>query len=231
MTGEPQRSPRWRAALFDLDGTLVDTRPGMKAALVGAFVEVTGSDPGTERANLSLPLDDMIRSADASAPPSVERELSAAFRRHYDAGCWRMARVYPGAAECLRDLAAAGLRLFVVTNKRVSAAERLLEHFKLAPYLEGTVGQSETGDPLPKSELAARCLVSADLDPATTVVVGDSHQDAAMAASRSMVFLAVTSGAGPLGHALASEERVEVESLADAAAFVLTGSRGGSREP
>jgi phosphoglycolate phosphatase len=139
--------------------------------------------------------------------------------------------LYPGAEACLRDLGAAGLRVFVVTNKRVSAAERLLEHFELAPYLEGTVGQSETGSPLPKSELAARCLASAGLDPATTVVVGDSNHDAELAARRGMVFIAVTSGSGPLGHASTGEERVEVESLADAAAFVLMESRGASREP
>ena len=100
---------------------------------------------------------------------------------------------------------------FVVTNKRSSAAERLLEHFRLAPYLEGVVGQPETGEPLPKAELAGRCLASAGLDPATTVVVGDSDQDAAMAAVWSMTFIAVTSGAGPLGHAPAGAERVEVD--------------------
>ena len=221
----------WTAALFDLDGTLVDTQPGVRAALVAAFIEVTGADPGTQRANLSLPLADMIHSADPSVPPALGRQLSAAFRRHYDAGCWKISRLYPGAEMCLRDLGAAGVRTFVVTNKRRSAAERLLEHFGLAPHVEGVVGQPETGDPLPKAELAERCLVSAGLDPATTVVVGDSDHDVEMAASRSMTFIAVTSGAGPLGHASAGEERVEVQSLAHATAFVLTGFRGGSREP
>ncbi len=222
---------RWRAVLFDLDGTLVDTRPGMRAALWAAFADLTGSGSSTERADLSLPLDDMIRSADPAAPSALRPLLSAAFRRHYDSTYWKVAHVYPGAEECLRDLGASGVRAFVVTNKRRSAAERLLEHLHLAPYLEGVVGQPETGDPLPKSELARRCLASAGLDPATTVVVGDSNHDAAMAASSSMAFVAVTSGAGPLGHAAAGEERVEVDSLADATAFVLLRLQGESREP
>jgi len=228
---EPQGLPRWRAALFDLDGTLVDTRPGIRAALRAAFADVTGNDSGTEQADLSLPLDDMIRSADPAAPSALRRQLSAAFRRHYDSTYWKVAHVYPGAKECLRDLGASGVRAFVVTNKRSSAAERLLEHFHLAPYLEGVVGQPETGGPLPKSELAGRCLASAGLDPATAVVVGDSEHDAAMAASWRMAFIAVTSGTGPLGHAAAGEERVEVDSLADATAFVLRRLQGGSREP
>lgn len=231
MRQEPNERPRWTSALFDLDGTLVDTRPGMRAALRAALADVTGNDSGVDQADLSLPLDDMIRSADPDATPTLLRQLSAAFRSDYDAASWKVASLYPGAEACLRDLHAAGVRAFVVTNKRANAAERLLEHLHLAPYLEGVVGQPEVGQALPKSELARRCLASAGLDPATTVVVGDSNHDAAMAASWSMAFIAVTSGTGPLGHTSAGEERVEVSSLADATAFVLRRLRGVSREP
>jgi phosphoglycolate phosphatase len=227
----PRPLPRWTAALFDLDGTLVDTRPGMRGALRAAFAEVTGDDSSTELADLSLPLDDMIRSADPAAPTARQQELSAAFRKHYDSTFWKEAQAYPGARECLRDLGASGVRAFVVTNKRESVAERLLENLRLARYLNGVVGQPESGPPLPKSELAGRCLTRGGLDPATTVVVGDSNHDAAMAASWGMTFIAVTSGIGPLSHVSAGEERVEVDSLMDATAFVLLRLQGGSREP
>jgi phosphoglycolate phosphatase len=221
---EAKASPRWRAAFFDLDGTLLDTRPGMRAALGAALAEVTGDDSGTRHANLSLPLDAMIRSAAPSAPVALRRRLSAAFRRHYDAGHWRAAQVYPEAETCLRELTDAGVRAFVITNKRGVAAGRLLEHFHLARYFEGVVGQPETGTPLPKSDLAERCLRNAGLDPTTTVVVGDSDHDASMAASRGMTFIAFTSGAGPLSQASADQDRVEMDSLADVAAFVLEGT-------
>ena len=217
----PRRSPRWTAALFDLDGTLVDTRPGMRGALRAAFAEVTGNDSFAELVDLSLPLEDMIRSADPAAPPARQGELSAAFRRHYDSTFWKEAHPYPRAKECLRDLGASGVRAFVITNKRESAAERLVEHLGLADYFEGVVGQPEVGDPLPKSELAGRCLTSHGLDPTTTVVVGDSNHDAIMAASWGMTFIAVTCGIGPLSHVSAGDERVEVDNLTDATAFVL----------
>ena len=207
--------------MFDLDGTLIDTRPGVRAAIAAAFREVTGSAPSSETANLSLPLDEMIRGIDPAASASRRRLLSEAFRRHYDSADWRSAHVYQGAEESVRALRAGGIRVFVVTNKRTSAAERLLVHFGLAQHFEAIIGQAETGDPVPKSVLLAQCLDGAALDAATTVVIGDSDQDAAAARSSHMAFVAVTSGAGPLGRATADEERVEVESLADAAAFVL----------
>lgn len=226
MIRERAHRPRWAAALFDLDGTLIDTRPGMREALAAAFAEVTGRDPGVEGANLSLPLAEMIASADPSITPDVLQQVAAAFRRHYDAGAWMTARVYPGAQACLEDLRSAGVRAFVVTNKRSSAAERLLAHFALAPSLEGIMGQPETGEPVPKTVLAARCLTGAGIDPDSAVAVGDSDQDAAMAASQGMMFVAVTTGAGPLARAVVGGDRVEVASLADAAAFVLAGAPG-----
>ena len=226
MIVEPRGVRRWSAGVFDLDGTLIDTRPGVRAAISAAFRDVTGEGPTGEGADLSLPLGAMIRGLDPSAPAARHQLLSEAFRRHYDSTDWKHADLYEGAEESLRALRAEGMRVFVVTNKRATAAERLLEHFGLAQHIEAIVGQSDTGEPVPKAELMEQCLAGAALDSATTVVIGDSDQDAAAARSSGMVFVAVTSGAGPLGHAMAGEERVEVGSLADATAYVLGRPRG-----
>lgn len=217
-------------ALLDLDGTLVDTRPGIRAAFEAAFDEVVGARPDMERADLSLALDEMIASVDPALSVRQRELLSAAFRRRYDSEHWKAALLYPGATACLTGLQAAGVRTYVVTNKRTTAAARLLLHFDLAQYLEGIVGQADRGAPVPKSELIKRCLGDAGLDPAVTVVVGDSDQDAAAATSCNLLFVAVTSGAGPLGHASAGDRRVDVGSLADVAA-VLRRLRGEDREP
>ena len=169
MGGRPE--PLWTAALFDLDGTLIDTRPGMLTALEAALSEVTGDNAGAGLANLSLPLEAMVGSAAPAATAEECQLLISAFRRHYDAGHWKAAHVYPGAKTCLSELRAAGLRTFVVTNKRTTAAERLLVRFRLAGYFERVLGQPEFGTPTPKSDLAGQCLADAGLDPDMTVVV------------------------------------------------------------
>ncbi len=216
------------AALVDLDGTLLDTKAGVLAAIEAAFDEVLVARADVDRADLSLPLDETIRSLSPAASLSERALLSAAFRRHYDSVHWKAALLYPGATECLAALRAAGVRTFVVTNKRTTAAVRLLAHFNLGQHLEAVIGQADGGPPVPKADLIKRCLTDAGLDPAATVVVGDSDQDGAAAASCSLPFVAVTSGAGPLGHASAGEERVDVRRLADVAATVLTRLGGES---
>jgi phosphoglycolate phosphatase len=222
VTADP--GPRWRAALFDLDGTLIDTRPGMQTALRAALRDVIGSDELCSDANLSLPLEAMIRSVAPAASSDVIGRVAIAYRAHYDAGNWKEARLYPGAVECLREVQEAGVRAFIVTNKRASAATRLIEHFGLAPYFEQIVGQPETATPVSKAELARSCVVSAGLDPASTVVVGDSDPDASMATSLDMTFIAFTAGAGPLSQTNAPRDRVEMGSLVDVGAFVAKGT-------
>ena len=111
---------------------------------------MTGDGSGATHANLSLPLDAMIRTAAPDASQAIVQQLSSAFRWHYDAGDWQTAEVYPHAEESLQSLEAARVRTFIVTNKRGVAARRLLEHFNLARYFEGVAGQPESGVPVPK---------------------------------------------------------------------------------
>jgi phosphoglycolate phosphatase len=186
--------------VFDLDGTLIDSRACTRAALLGAARSVLGDGVDEPSFDLSLPLDGMVRQALPDRSDADYATLGDAFRREFDASAWQLAVAFPGAKACLERLAAARIRAFVVTNKRETAARRILRALELDSWIEDVVGQPERGPGETKVVLAQRCLSGAGLSPEDVVAVGDSDQDAQMARALQVPFIAVVGRDGSLSH-------------------------------
>ncbi|HEY3544620.1 MAG TPA: HAD family hydrolase [Propionicimonas sp.] len=184
--------------IFDLDGTLVDSRECGRVALRGAIRSVLGERVAEPTIDLSLPLDAMLRTALPGRSPVQYADLGDAFRREYDDSAWQLATPFPGAKECLDTLVGAGIRVFVVTNKRESAARRVLHGLGLDFSIEDVFGQPDHGPGVSKEDLARRCLSAAGLTARLVVAVGDSDQDAQMARALRLPFIAVVGRDGPL---------------------------------
>lgn len=176
-------------AMFDLDGTLVETGleiadatnatlhdfawPGLDARQVETWI-----GHGTQEL--------LIRAVAAATAMTVERvrragwlpDVAAAFDRHYAANCGTRSRPYPGARELLSRLRDRGTRLAVVTNKECRFATAVLDAHRLTPLLDRVIG----GDSLPRrkpdpSGIAA-CLAEFDVERRRALFVGDSAIDA-----------------------------------------------------
>jgi len=124
--------PSLRHAIFDLDGTLVDSLPGI-AWSVGQALALCGLPPLT--VDLKPLIGPPIRSILASVTglrdaPSLDR-LERAFRASYDGEGWRKSTCYEGAPDMLRRLRAGGIGLWVVTNKPSRIALRILREIEI----------------------------------------------------------------------------------------------------
>jgi pyrophosphatase PpaX len=108
-----------RAVLFDLDGTLLDTRE----LIVASFRHTLGEGPDVARDILPT-FGEPLRATFARLAPGREEELVARYRsynlEHHD----RMVRAFPGAREALVALRAAGIACAVVTSKMRATAGR-----------------------------------------------------------------------------------------------------------
>ena len=169
------------SVLLDLDGTLVDSKPGIVASHHAALRELGHvPDPGIDLTFVIGPvLGDVIGQVLAPYGETRAAEAVAAYRRHYtETGIFDVAP-YDGVAELLPALTGAGLRLYLATSKRTAFAARILDHLDLARHFEGIYGSEPDGFRDHKPELIADIMKRHAIAPGTAVMVGDRRYDIA----------------------------------------------------
>jgi phosphoglycolate phosphatase len=173
--------------LFDLDGTLSDSAPGILGALRTSFAEagLDWVDPDTARSLLGPPFWH-------SLPPLVGEhrvaQVVASYRRHYveDGAMFDTAR-YDGVAETLQALAGRGVRLAVATSKPEPHASRIVAHLELAGFFETVCGDTLDGGRDSKALVVGEALRRlGNPDPATVLMVGDRSHDVLGAAAHGL---------------------------------------------
>lgn len=188
--------------LFDFDGTLVHTAPGILNGFRRVFADagIIPAEPVDERVIGPPLLDTLSRLSGVVDQSSLDR-LSAAFKAWYDVEGVLQAEPYPGLDQMFDSLRANGRRAFVVTNKRITAARAIAERLGISPQLAELYSLDSLTPPAPrKRALVAHVLATHGIDPMAAVLVGDSAEDAEAAAGNGVRFIAATFGYGaPLG--------------------------------
>lgn len=174
-----------RAAIVDLDGTMVDTLGDFERALQLAFEEM--GLPAVERSVIARTVGKgsthLLRSTLTHAGASCERleEAWERYQRHYLIVNGQHSTLYPGVREGLEALRARGLRLVCLTNKPTAFARPLLVGKGIDGYFDHVFGgdafERQKPDPLPivRSCEALGCAT------VQTLVIGDSRNDAVAA--------------------------------------------------
>ncbi len=187
-----------RAALIDLDGTLIDTLGDFDAALNATLAEL--ALPALSRAEIERRVgkgsEHLIRASlqAVGGDPGLYERAWTTYQRHYDAANGRYAQVYPGVLHGLQWLQARGVRMACVTNKPGRFAQDLLRAKGLHGFFERVFGGDAFAQrkphPLPLL-MAARAL---EAEPAHTLMVGDSSNDAQAARAAGCPVVLVTYG-------------------------------------
>jgi phosphoglycolate phosphatase len=173
------------AAIVDLDGTMVDTVGDFEVALARALADL--GQPPVSRAFIARTVGKgsehlLTRSlAEVGAPAHLYEEAWQRYQHHYLAINGQHSAVYPGVAEGLQALREMGLRLACITNKPNAFARPLLLAKGLSQFFDHAFG----GDAFPHKKPHPMPLLKAcealGTQPAQTLMVGDSSNDAAAA--------------------------------------------------
>jgi phosphoglycolate phosphatase len=185
------------AILLDLDGTLIDSRPGIAASCAVAL-RALGHTPDSAFDVTPLigpPLPQVIaRLLARYGDDRVEAGMTA-YRAHYGEIGLHMATIYPGIPETLRLLSARA-RCFVVTSKRKDFASRIVTSLAFADAISGVYGTEPDGSVDDKARLIAAVLRIERLDPNDAIMVGDRSHDVLGAHSNGLRAIGVLWGYG-----------------------------------
>ena len=168
-----------RTVLLDLDGTLIDSRPGIAASTLAALRALGHSPDETFDITpfIGPPLEDVLRVLLRTYDDDRLDEAVSAYRQHYGDSGYLGSELYPGIGEALEDMRQAGLRIYMATSKREVFARRIAEHLNLAGYFDGIYGSVHGGALDHKPELLAHVLSERNLIASEALMVGDRRHD------------------------------------------------------
>lgn len=186
----------YKAVLFDLDGTLLDTTPGVIHAVIYTIKELGLQMLSQEiLQNFVGPPMQLSFQKYFSMDKTNAMQSANLFRKNYKEQSLLRAELYPQTIEIIRTIKNKGYKIAVATNKSHDNAVMLLKYFGIADFCDYMLGSDLEGK-LKKSDIIDICMKHLDVKKEDTVYVGDSFFDLEGAKATEIDFIAATYGFG-----------------------------------
>lgn len=181
---------RYKAVLFDLDGTLVDSIPDIATSTNAMLTDLGLQTLSEKRIStfVGRGTDHLIwlslqHVTQLSTPaPELWQQAKHSFAQHYTAQTQAsVARVFPGVLEGLQLFKEAGCQLALVTNKPFQYVPDLLQLMQLEPFFEVVIGGDTCAEKKPHPLPFLHACTLLGVDPSAALVIGDSSNDSVAA--------------------------------------------------
>ena len=214
----------YQTLLFDLDGTIIDSAPGIYRSVQYALSKfgIMVSDPQTLRPFIGPPLMDSfmqyyhMSEEDARLAVKYYREL-------YEPEAKLECTVYTGIPKLLETLHAAGRRVVLATSKPEVFARAILEHFSLDRYFD-RIGGALLGGGRDTKEEVLRYILS-EVSAENAVMIGDTKFDMAGAKALGLPAIGVTYGFGSREELISGGAAALAESPEELGKILMEGER------
>ena len=210
-----------RLAVFDCDGTLVDSQASIIASMVQAFEAHTHPRPAAEavRRVVGLPLGEAIGRLLPDSPEEnharIETSYIDAFRGLRQKGEVKDP-LFPGALEILETLDDLGWLLGVATGKGSRGLRATLETHGLMGRF-ATLQTADSGPGKPNPDMLLNAMNETGADPSHTVMIGDTTFDMEMAINAGTMAIGVSWGYHPLKHLQSAGAHAVINEFAELA--------------
>ncbi len=216
----------YRKILFDLDGTLTDSGPGIINSVSYALNKY-GIRANNEEltAMIGPPLQQSFQIiygfSNEKASEAVEY-----YREYFREKGMFENQLYPGITEMLKELFENNRQLYLATSKPTVFARQILQHFKIEYLFDQVVGSNLDGSRVVKPEIiGAVSELTGGLSRDETVMVGDREHDIIGAKAHELDTIAVTYGYGSLEELKSVQPTVVVSSVAELSELLLEGRK------
>jgi phosphoglycolate phosphatase len=176
----------WKAVIFDLDGTLLDTLADLSDSM-NAVLEELGYPTHPVDSYRTFVGDGIVNLVKRALPggwqerahrePELVARCTDAMREQYEARWASRTAPYPGIPELLQELRARDVLLAVLSNKPHEFTERMVAHFFGADVFRVVLGAREGVPHKPDPTAVREILRAFAVDEAATLYVGDSSTD------------------------------------------------------
>lgn len=186
----------YKCILFDLDGTLVNTFPGILHSYEYAASKMNLPAPTEKIVNeaIGAPLAEVFREKFQLDEEQTTVAMQYYRERYAEKGIYEVEN-YPKMTEVLKQLKEKGLFVGVATLKKEEFAKEMLKNLGMSEYLDVIVGM-DGRDKLTKSGMIQKAMKLMNQNQKETVLVGDSFYDAVGAEEAGVDFIGVTYGFG-----------------------------------
>lgn len=196
----PSVTRTWSCVLFDLDGTILDSAPGIVDSLIDTFKHIGLPVPPRDELMhyIGPPL---LVSFTERAGLSEEdaRKTLTIYREDYRKDGAFDAAIFPGIIGLLDSLTQAGIPIALATSKPKTQTDRILEHFGLTHYFAVVSGAAENEQHSSKADIvgfALSELTAQGVDVSRSIMVGDRIYDVEGSAAHGVPSIIVEWGYG-----------------------------------
>ena len=177
------------SVIFDLDGTLIDSQPGIFESLKFAL-SAAGFNHNLDVSEVPIgpPLLQLIQSITGSTDRSITDPIVYHFKSHYDSSGYASSRLFDGVYDFLSGLHAAHYDLFIATNKRFVPTLKILRAFAIDPFFKGVYAVDSSGCIFDSKASMLKSLILDYSIVSNVLYLGDRYDDYEAARLNSIPF-------------------------------------------